>query len=69
MATKKFLFGRNDYRQYQVNDVVNDVVDNAWTFRAAYWASNILVGATENWNALGNWISKFFLAQGDMYFT
>jgi len=40
------------------NYQVNDVIDEAWTL-CTYWPSNILVGATENRNALAHWTSGF----------
>ena len=35
-----------------------NLVDKLWTLHS-YWASNILVGAAENWNALD--LNSFFL--------
>jgi len=34
------------------------VVNKIWTL-CAYWASNILVRATENWNVLAHWATGF----------
>ena len=49
-----------DYRQY----LVNVAIDKAWTLHA-YWASNIVVVETENWNALAHWATRF---QFSLYF-
>lgn len=44
-------------RQVKLSSIVL-LVDKAWTLHAC-WASNISVGATENWNIVAQWATGF----------
>ena len=54
LASVVLLNSITDYGQ----NLVNDEINNAWTLHT-YRASNILVGATENWNVLAHWATGF----------